>query len=55
MPMIAAYIQQDDVMSQVLTVKECLLFAAKLKLSCSYEQKLQRVDRIIDELKLNKC
>lgn len=55
MPMIAAYIQQDDVLSQVLTVKECLLFAAKLKLSCSYEQKVQRVDRIIDELKLNKC
>ncbi len=55
MPMIAAYIQQDDILMQILTVKECLMFAAKLKLSGTYEQKVQRVDRIIDELKLNKC
>ena len=27
-----AYVQQDDILFQTLTVRECLLFAARLKL-----------------------
>jgi len=38
-----------------MTVRECLEFAAKLKLPGSYSQKMDRVRSIIDELRLNKC
>lgn len=51
----SAYVQQDDVLFQTLKVRECLEFAAKLKLSGSYEQKIRTVDRIIAELGLTKC
>lgn len=48
------YIQQDDVLMQTLTVRECLMFAAKMKLppKTNIEEK---VDSIIDNLKLNKA
>ena len=38
-----------------MTVKECLEFAAKLKLPGTIEQKLIRVENIIEELRLTKC
>jgi len=38
-----------------MTVRECLEFAAKLKLKGSTAEKLRRVDDIITELKLVKC
>jgi len=38
-----------------MTVRECLEFAAKLKLKGTLEQKLTRVDEIVKELRLNKC
>jgi ABC-type multidrug transport system ATPase subunit len=38
-----------------LTVRECLTFSAKLKLNGPLEDKIRRVDEIIDELRLNKC
>jgi ABC-type multidrug transport system ATPase subunit len=38
-----------------MTVRECLEFAAKLKLKGSYQEKMHRVDEIIKELRLNKC
>jgi len=38
-----------------MTVRECLEFAAKLKLPGTLEQKLARVDEIIAELRLGKC
>lgn len=38
-----------------MTVRECLEFAAKLKLQGTEESKLQRVEEIITELRLNKC
>jgi ABC-type multidrug transport system ATPase subunit len=38
-----------------MTVRECLEFAAKLKLQGSYEEKMYRVEEIIKELRLNKC
>jgi ABC-type multidrug transport system ATPase subunit len=31
------YVQQDDILFQSMTVRECLEFAAKLKLKTSYE------------------
>ena len=38
-----------------MTVRECLEFAAKLKLTGSLDSKLERVDKIIDELRLTKA
>ena len=38
-----------------MTVRECLEFAAKLKLPGTYEQKIARVNDLITTLKLNKC
>jgi len=48
-------VQQDDVLFQTLTVRECLEFAAKLKLKGTFEQKMYTVDKIINELGLVKC
>ena len=38
-----AYVQQDDVLFQTLSVKECLMFAAKLKLPprVNHERKVE--------------
>lgn len=52
---LSAYVQQDDILFQTMTVRECLEFAAKLKFKGTLEQKLNRVDEIIKELRLNKC
>ena len=38
-----------------MTVRECLEFAAKLKLPGSYEQKIERVNSLIQTLKMNKA
>lgn len=38
-----------------MTVRECLTFAAKLKMQGSEEQKMERVDQIIEDLHLQKC
>lgn len=51
----SAYVQQDDILFQTMTVRECLEFAAKLKLPGTNADKVQRVNELIDELKLNKC
>jgi ABC-type multidrug transport system ATPase subunit len=32
---LSAYVQQDDILFQTMTVRECLTFAAKLKLKGS--------------------
>jgi len=52
---LSAYVQQDDILFQTMTVRECLEFAAKLKYKGTLTQQLQRVDDIIKELRLNKC
>ena len=52
---LSAYVQQDDILFQTMTVRECLEFAAKLKLKGTLTQKMERVDEIIKELRLNKC
>lgn len=51
---ISAYVQQDDILFQTMTVYECLEFAAKLKLPDSVN-KVARVQRLIADLKLSKC
>lgn len=38
-----------------MTVRECLEFAAKLKLQGTYDEKMYRVEELIKELRLNKC
>jgi ABC-type multidrug transport system ATPase subunit len=38
-----------------MTVRECLEFAAKLKLPGTYEEKIARVNQLILDLKLSKC
>jgi ABC-type multidrug transport system ATPase subunit len=54
-PALSAYVQQDDILFQTFSVRECLEFAAKLKLKGTEEEKMQRVDEIVTELRLNKC
>lgn len=51
----SAYVQQDDILFQTMTVRECLEFAAKLKLKGTEAEKMVRVEQIIMELKLVKC
>lgn len=51
----SAYVQQDDILYQSMTVRECLEFSAKLKLPGSMASKIARVDQIIKDLKLANC
>jgi ABC-type multidrug transport system ATPase subunit len=48
-----AYVQQDDILLQSMTVRECLMFAAKMKLHSSIDKEA-RVQELMDSLKLNK-
>jgi ATP-binding cassette subfamily G (WHITE) protein 2 len=38
-----------------MTVRECLEFAAKLKLKGTFDEKMKRVEDLVSELRLNKC
>jgi ATP-binding cassette subfamily G (WHITE) protein 2 len=38
-----------------MTVKECLTFAALLKLTGSLDSKYDRVEEVLSQLRLNKC
>lgn len=49
-----AYVQQDDVLLQSMTVRECLRFSARMRLPDSVDKE-ERVQELIDNLKLNKC
>jgi ABC-type multidrug transport system ATPase subunit/ABC-type multidrug transport system permease subunit len=51
----SAYVQQDDILFQTMTVRECLTFAARLKLTGTEEEKQARVNVMIATLKLTKC
>ena len=51
----SAYVQQDDILFETMTVRECLEFSAKLKLPGTEEEKIKKVNEIINDLKLNKC
>lgn len=51
----SAYVQQDDILFQTMTVRECLTFAARLKLTASEDEKQERVNHMIKSLKLTKA
>lgn len=40
----SAFVQQDDILFQTMTVRECLEFAARLKLKGTEADKLRKVD-----------
>ncbi|XP_012134698.1 protein white isoform X2 [Megachile rotundata] len=52
-----AYVQQDDLFVGTLTVKEHLLFQAMVRMDrhIPMEQRIDRVNRVINELALTKC
>ena len=52
---LSCYVQQDDILFQTMTVRECLMFAAKLKLKGTAEEKTERVEEVIKDLRLTKC
>jgi ABC-type multidrug transport system ATPase subunit len=45
-------VQQDDILFQTVSVRECLEFAARLKLAGDEAQKMKRVAEVIVELRL---
>lgn len=52
---LSCYVQQDDILFQTMTVRECLIFAAQLRLQGSYHEKMERVEEVIKDLRLTKC
>ncbi|EAR83932.3 ABC transporter family protein (macronuclear) [Tetrahymena thermophila SB210] len=52
---VAAYILQNDILMESLTVRETIEFAARLKLKDSESEKMNKVNSIIKKLKLEKC
>ena len=48
-----AYVQQDDILFQSLTVRECLMFAAKIRLPSTVDH-TAKVDELIESLRLDK-
>ncbi len=48
----ANYVMQSDVLMQTLTVRETLMFAAKLKMNASEEDQKKRIIQLANELKL---
>lgn len=38
-----------------MTVRECLIFAAQLRLQGSFDEKMERVEEVIKDLRLTKC
>lgn len=48
----SAYVMQNDILLETMTARECIQFAADLKLTGSEEFKKQRVDEVINLLKL---
>jgi ATP-binding cassette, subfamily G (WHITE), eye pigment precursor transporter len=53
---VSAYVQQDDILNGNLTVFECLMFTALLRIpGFSYVEKAKRVNDVIAELGLNHC
>ncbi|GMI11570.1 hypothetical protein TrVE_jg8546 [Triparma verrucosa] len=52
-----AYVTQSDIFFEHLTVRDQLLYTALLRLpeKMDFKEKVAEVDRVIDQLKLNKC
>lgn len=49
-----AYVEQEDILLQTMTVRECLLFAARMKLNPKKKNIDLTVDTLLDSLKLTK-
>jgi ATP-binding cassette, subfamily G (WHITE), eye pigment precursor transporter len=49
---IGSYVMQDDVVFEYFTVREALIFAARLKLGVSEEEQDERVDQLLKDLQL---
>eukprot|EP00359_Climacostomum_virens_P001376 CAMPEP_0204897492 /NCGR_PEP_ID=MMETSP1397-20131031/772_1 /ASSEMBLY_ACC=CAM_ASM_000891 /TAXON_ID=49980 /ORGANISM="Climacostomum Climacostomum virens, Strain Stock W-24" /LENGTH=557 /DNA_ID=CAMNT_0052065257 /DNA_START=31 /DNA_END=1704 /DNA_ORIENTATION=+ len=52
---ITAFVPQEDILIETLTVKETLMFSANLSLKLSKEEKEGRVERALNELGLVTC
>ncbi|POM61220.1 ABC transporter-like protein [Phytophthora palmivora] len=54
---LTSYVMQDDLFYQTITVKEHLVFQAKLRMGKTYteQQYMKRVDEVMEELGLMKC
>ncbi|KAF1325625.1 Abc transporter-like protein, partial [Globisporangium splendens] len=57
MKRLASYVMQDDLFYQTITVREHLVFQARLRMGATFteEQYLDRVDTVMEELGLMKC
>lgn len=51
----AAYVMQDDILQETMTVRECIEFAAEFKVRGGKEERRERVDDLIRRLKLERC
>ncbi|EAR86558.2 ABC-2 family transporter protein (macronuclear) [Tetrahymena thermophila SB210] len=51
----AAYVMQEDLIMETMTVLEALLFAAHLKMSCSEQVKQAKVKEVLKIMRLEKC
>jgi len=51
----ANYVMQDDLLMETMTVRECLDFAASLKVKGSKDERTTVVTNIIKAFKLEKC
>ncbi|CAG9314069.1 unnamed protein product [Blepharisma stoltei] len=50
----SAYVTQEDILLPTLTTRESLLFSSKLRLPGTHEEHVQRVEKIIEDLKLTR-
>ncbi|KAL4474935.1 hypothetical protein ABPG74_001631 [Tetrahymena malaccensis] len=51
----AAYVMQEDLIMETMTVREALQFAANLKMTGNQQQKDQRVNEVLKIMRLEKC
>lgn len=54
-PKYVGYVTQEDILLDLLTVRESILFAARLKTNLPEAQKQQKTDELVEELNLTKC
>ena len=52
---ICSFVMQEDILLGTLTPRESLMFVANLKMQTSQEEKIERVDTIINMLQLQSC
>lgn len=49
------YVTQEDILFDCMTVKECLMFSARLRINSSFDTISTKVDTLISELSLENC